>query len=64
MKKTLCFKNIGELIQVEPATPAKIRKHENCALVIRDGKVLKIVSNTGIRSSSYAQVVDLQGRSV
>ena len=33
-------------------------------MVVRDGKVLKIIPNTGIRSSSYAQVIDLQERSV
>lgn len=64
MKKSLCFRNIGQLVQVEPDSPAKIRIRENCALIVRDGKVLKVIPNTGIRAARYAHVIDLQGRSV
>ncbi len=64
MNKTLCFKNIGELVQVESSSPAKVRIRANCALVVRNGKILKVIPNTGIRDSNYSKVIDLQGRAV
>lgn len=62
MKNILCYKNIGELIQVEPG--AKVRIRPRCALLVRDGKILKVIPNTGIRAGSYSKVIDLEGRSV
>ncbi len=64
MPKTICFKNIGELIQVESAGPPKIRIQRNCALVVKDGQVLDVLANAGIRPKSYDEVIDLKKRSV
>jgi imidazolonepropionase len=62
MKNTICFKNIGQLLQVEPGSKVRIRT--NCAMLVRGGKVLKLVPNTGAKAGGYDKVIDLGGRSV
>lgn len=63
MKQT-CFKNIGELIQVEGTSPSQFRKRRNCALITGGGRVIKVVRNSGIKPSEYGKVVDLRGKAV
>ncbi|GJL79071.1 MAG: imidazolonepropionase [Nitrospinaceae bacterium] len=65
MEKIICFRNIGELIQVDPdgETPKLVRK-TNCALLVKDGRVHKVVKDSGIDPKIYSKVLDLQGRAV
>lgn len=64
MSKDICFRNIGQLIQVDPSSPPRIKQRARCALVVRDGRILKVIRDSGIKSSSYSKIVDLNGRSV
>ena len=64
MEKTVCFRNIGELIQVEPGLPPSIVRRSKCALVVRAGRVEKILRDSGLKRNSYSRVVDLEGRAV
>ncbi len=65
MSGTLCFRNIGQLVQADASTQPGIRLRKNCALLVEDGRILKILKNPEIKSSkSYAKVVDCQGRAV
>ncbi len=61
---TICFRNIRLLAQIESVAPVVVAKKENCALVVRDGKVVKTVKDSGIRAGQYDSVVDLKGRAV
>ncbi|PIQ97555.1 MAG: imidazolonepropionase [Nitrospinae bacterium CG11_big_fil_rev_8_21_14_0_20_56_8] len=62
--KKICFKNIGQLVQVQDTDPPRLKVYRNCALVVSGGRVEKVFRDTGIRASDYARVVDLKGRAV
>jgi imidazolonepropionase len=62
--KILCYRNIGELIQVESCAPARIRRKTKCALVVKNGRVLKVVRDASVRPADYNHIIDLKGRSV
>ncbi len=62
--ETLCFRNIGQLVQVEPGPPHRLLTRECAALVVRGGRVVRAVSDRGIDPSRYSQVVDMKGRAV
>lgn len=64
MSETICFRNIGQLIQVEPGERTRLRQRDRCALVVHGGCVEKVVRNSAINPSDYAKVVDMQGRAV
>ena len=65
MRDTLCFRNIGQLVQVDASTQPGIRKRNGCALLVRGGRIDQVVRNSEIKSSThYAKVVDLKGRAV
>lgn len=64
MTRTVCFKNIGQLVQVLSASPPKIRKREKCALVTAGGRVRKVIPDSKIRPGDYDKVIDLDGRAV
>ncbi len=64
MEPTLCFRNIGQLIQVEPGPPPRVQTRRRCALIVRAGKVEKVIKDTGIKPSDHAKVIDLEGRAV
>ncbi len=65
MSGILCFRNIGQLVQAGAATQPGIRLRKNCALLVENGRVLKILKDSEVKSArSYAQVVDCQGRAV
>ncbi len=64
MKKSLCFHNIGELIQVEPGPPPRMRARRRCALIVKGGKVDKVVAESGLKPSDYSKAIDLDGRAV
>ena len=65
MSGILCFRNIGQLVQADVSTQPGIRLRNNCALLVENGRVHKILKDSEIKSSrSYAKVVDCQGRAV
>ncbi len=65
MSGLLCFRNIGQLVQADASTQPGIRLRKNCALLVENGRVLKILKDSEVKSArSYAQVVDCQGRAV
>ncbi|MCH7499346.1 MAG: imidazolonepropionase [Nitrospinae bacterium] len=65
MSGIFCFRNIGQLVQAGAATQPGIRLRKNCALLVENGRVLKILKDSEVKSArSYAQVVDCQGRAV
>ncbi len=65
MSGILCFRNIGQLVQADASTQPGIRLRKNCALLVEDGRVLKILKDSDIKSTkSYAKVIDCQGRAV
>ena len=64
MSKTICFKNIGNLVQVEPSKPLRIKKLEKCALFVRDGRVEKVVKDSGLKAHPTDYVVDMKGMAV
>ncbi|MFQ5673233.1 MAG: imidazolonepropionase [Nitrospinales bacterium] len=57
-----CFRNIGELIQVDKNSKLKIRNR--CALVVHNGRVKKIIRDSAVTASDYSKIVDLNGTSV
>tara|TARA_B100000686_G_C16797688_1_gene983611 strand:- start:917 stop:2146 length:1230 start_codon:yes stop_codon:yes gene_type:complete len=60
----VCFKNIGELIQTAETAPPKIVRRKNCALIVNNGKVHKVVRNSGQRPRDYSRIIDLEGKTV
>ncbi len=65
MTDTLCFRNIGQLVQADASTQPGIRLRKHCALLVEDGRVHKILKESEIKSSkSYARVIDCQGQAV
>lgn len=65
MSETLCFRNIGQLIQADAASQPGVRVRKNCALIVRDGHVEKILKNTEVKSGAkYQRVIDVNGRAV
>ena len=65
MSGYLCFRNIGQLVQADASTQPGIRLRKNCALQVLDGRVLKILKDSDIKSQKdYDKVVDCQGRAV
>ena len=65
MSGILCFRNIGQLVQVDASTQPGIRIRKNCALLVEDGRLLKILKDSTVKSSkNYAKVIDCQGQAV
>ncbi len=65
MNGILCFRNIGQLVQADASTQPGIRLRKNCALLVQDGRVHKILKDAEIKSSKgYAKVIDCEGRAV
>jgi imidazolonepropionase len=65
MEKVICFRNIGELMQVDPedGTPKLVRKTK-CAMLVSQGRVLKVIRDSGIDPKKYSKVIDCEGKSV
>lgn len=65
MEKVTCFRNIGELIQVQSggATP-KLVKKTRCALLVSQGRVNQVIRDSEIQHHDLSRVIDLEGRSV
>jgi imidazolonepropionase len=64
-KDILCFRNIGQLVQADASTQPGIRLRKNCALLVENGRIHKILKESDVKyTRSYAKVVDCQGRAV
>ena len=65
MEKVICFRNIGELIQVDPGeeTPKLVRKTK-CALLVVNGRVSRVIRDSRIDPEKYSKVIDCGGKSV
>ncbi len=60
-----CFRNIGQLVQADATSQPGIRLRKNCALLVQDGRVHKILKDSEIKSSKgYTKVIDCEGRAV
>ncbi len=64
MENAVCFRNIGELVQVEPGESVKLVKTGKCALVVRRGKIEKVMRDSAVPRHNFAKVVDLKGKAV
>ncbi len=65
MTDITCFRNIGQLVQADASTQPGIRLRKNCALLVQDGRIHKILKDAEIKSArSYAKVIDCAGRAV
>lgn len=65
MTNTICFRNIGQLIQVDTASKQPYLKILNQhALIIKGGRVKEVLKDSGLKSSNYSQVIDLKGKVV
>ena len=65
MEKVICFRNIGELIQVDPSGEfPKLARKTKCALLVSEGRVGKVIRDSAIDAKKYSRVIDLEGRSV
>ena len=65
MSGILCFRNIGQLVQADASSQPGIRLRKNCALLVQDGRVHKILKDSEIKSSKgYTKVIDCEGRAV
>lgn len=65
MGDTLCFRNIGQLVQADASTQPGIRLRKNCALLVEDGLVHKILKESDVKyTRSYRKVIDCKGRAM
>ena len=65
MNDTVCFRNIGQLVQVDTAnkTP-RLKILDKHALIVKNGRVEKVLKDSGLKSSNYSRVIDLKGKTV
>ncbi|NIQ03415.1 MAG: imidazolonepropionase [Nitrospinaceae bacterium] len=60
-----CFRNIGQLVQADANSQPGVRLRKNCALLVKDGRILKILKESEVGPArAYAKVIDCQGRAV
>jgi len=60
-----CFRNIGQLAQADAASQPGIRLRKNCALLVKDGRIHKIIKEADVGPArGYAKVIDCKGRAV
>ena len=65
MSNTICFRNIGQLIQIDTEGKQPCLKILNRhALIVKNGRVKKVLKDSGLKSSNYSQVIDLKGKVV
>ncbi|MCH8157494.1 MAG: imidazolonepropionase [Nitrospinae bacterium] len=65
MKETVCFKNIGQLIQVDASSGRpRLEFTDHCALLVKNGRIEKVIPDSQLKSSSYSKVIDLKGRTI
>lgn len=59
-----CYRNIGEFIQIEATSLPRLKIRKKCALVVRQGRVVKVFRDALVKSSDFSKVVDMGGKSV
>jgi len=65
MSDLTCFRNIGQLIQVDADSLPGVDVLENCALVVKAGRVQRVVKDSEVKASQkFKEVIDVQGRAV
>ena len=65
MNDTVCFRNIGQLVQVDTANkPPRLKILYKHALIVKNGRVEKVLKDSGLKSSNYSRVIDLKGKTV
>ena len=65
MSDTICFRNIGQLVQVDSSSLPGLRTRTHCALLVKDGKVEKVVREKDVGpASKFKEVIDCRGRTV
>ena len=65
MNDTVCFRNIGQLVQVDTANkPPRLKILYKHALIVKNGRVEKVLKGSGLKASNYSKVIDLKGKTV
>lgn len=67
MKKKIaatCYRNIGELIQIEAASLPRLKVRKKCALVVEKGRVVKVIRDAVVKPSDFSKVVDMGSKAV
>ncbi len=65
MNDTICFRNIGQLVQVDATSqPPRLKISDGRALIVKNGRVEKVLKGSGLKSSNYSKVIDLKGKTV
>ena len=65
MSNTICFRNIGQLIQIDAAGKEPCLKILNGhVLIVKNGRVKEVIKDSGLKPSEYSQVIDLKGKAV
>ena len=66
MNNTVCFRNIGQLIQIDTESKqARLRILDRpCALIVKNGHVKEVIKDSRSASSNYSQIIDLEGKAV
>ncbi len=65
MEKVTCFRNIGELIQMQSSGDVpRLARKTRCALLVSQGRVTRVIRESEVHRQDFFKVIDLQGRSV
>ncbi|MCF8721294.1 imidazolonepropionase [Nitrospina gracilis] len=65
MTETLCFRNIGQLIQADATSQPGVRVRKNCALVVKGGRIDRVLKDSEVKASAkYEKVIDVNGCAV
>ena len=66
MTETVCFKNIGQLIQTDVSADGQphLKFSDHSALLVENGRIESVVPSSGLKSSDYSKTIDLKGKTV
>ena len=65
MSDTVCFRNIGQLIQIQTeGEQPSLKILDRHALIVKNGRVQEVVKDSRLTFSNYSQVIDLKGKAV
>ena len=64
MTETVCFKNIGQLIQTDVSADGQphLKFSDHSALLVENGRIESVVPSSGLKSSDYSKMIDLKGK--
>jgi imidazolonepropionase len=63
-EENTCYRNIGQLVQVDPSEPGRLLIKNRAALIVAGGRVVKVQKDSALLAAKYANVVDMKGRAV